>query len=147
MVREFEPADQRAVRDLVLAGLGEHWGCIDTSLNPDLDDIASSYGHGTTVVAETNGVLVGTGTVVPRESAVAELVRVSVDISVRGHGVGRQVVDALLGIARGWQMDTVILETTADWNGVIAFWLRCGFRITHEAQGHFGRDIWFERPL
>ncbi|CAA9269377.1 MAG: hypothetical protein AVDCRST_MAG93-2561, partial [uncultured Chloroflexia bacterium] len=38
-IRPFTPADQKAARDLVLDGLGEHFGWIDTSRNPDLDDI------------------------------------------------------------------------------------------------------------
>lgn len=43
-VGEFHPVDQEAVRSLILAGLGEHWGYIDEGLNPDLRDIASTYG-------------------------------------------------------------------------------------------------------
>lgn len=89
----------------------------------------------------------GTGTVVPGEGSVAELVRVSVDIAARRHGIGRLVVDSLLDIARGWNMDRVLVETTTDWIDVVAFWRRCGFRITHETQGRFGRDTWFERRL
>ena len=42
-IRRFRPADQDAVKALVVAGLGEHWGGVDATLNPDLDDIASHY--------------------------------------------------------------------------------------------------------
>lgn len=143
-MRAFEPADQRGVRDLVLAGLGEHWGDVDPKLNPDLDDIATSYGHGRTLVAELDGALVGTGTVVPRGDGVAEIVRVSVDSARRGRGIGRQIVDELVRVAQSWEVERVVLETTADWSEVVAFWLRCGFVLTHHEDGRFGRDAWFE---
>ena len=41
VVRRFAPADQDAARRLILEGLGAHFGSIDESLNPDLDDIAA----------------------------------------------------------------------------------------------------------
>src|SRR5215469_12477663 len=61
-IRPFVPGDQDAARRLILAGLGEHFGFIDPSYNPDLDDIQANYvagGH-VFVVAELDGALVGT---------------------------------------------------------------------------------------
>ena len=62
VVRPFETRDQTAARSLVLEGLGEHFGFIDESLNPDLDDIQASYpaaGH-VFLVAESEGSIDGT---------------------------------------------------------------------------------------
>src|SRR5215203_5667644 len=42
-IRPFVPADQAQAREIILAGLGEHWGFIDDTLNPDLDDILAAY--------------------------------------------------------------------------------------------------------
>ena len=42
-LRPFTAADQDAVKDLVLAGLADHWGTLDPTLNPDLNDIAGHY--------------------------------------------------------------------------------------------------------
>ncbi|MGC8781077.1 MAG: hypothetical protein ACP5UQ_09455, partial [Anaerolineae bacterium] len=43
LIRPFAPTDQPAVRRLILEGLGEHFGVIDETLNPDIDDIAAHY--------------------------------------------------------------------------------------------------------
>src|SRR5690242_17481186 len=39
VLRQFAPHDASAMRQLVLAGLGDHFGIIDETMNPDLDDI------------------------------------------------------------------------------------------------------------
>jgi len=131
----------------VLAGLAEHWGEIDESLNPDLDDIATAYADGRTVVAALGGEVIGTGTVVPRRDGVAEILRMSVRSDLRRQGVGRAIVSELLATATAWGVRTVVLETTADWADVVAFYRGCGFTITHHDDGAFGRDAWFELRL
>jgi GNAT superfamily N-acetyltransferase len=135
------------VRQLILDGLGEHWGEIDESLNTDLNDIASGHGNGRTVVAELNQELIGTGTVVPREHGASEIVRMSVAPSLRRSRVGRTIVDELIRTARSWSCTRVILETSSDWTDVVAFYLACGFEITGELDGEFGKDTWFEMQL
>jgi GNAT superfamily N-acetyltransferase len=150
-LRPIEAADRDAVRALVLAGLADRWGTdADPTLNRDLDDLTAAYPDGTTLVAVTgDGTVVGTGTIVPRAGGTAEIVRMSVVKSRRGAGIGRMIVDALVDVA----LDTVppvrrvVLETTATWHDAIRFYERCGFVITHHADGAFGRDAWFERQL
>ncbi|MCX6522123.1 MAG: GNAT family N-acetyltransferase [Actinobacteria bacterium] len=147
-VRDMRSGEAAAVRSLVLAGLAEHWGSVDPSLNPDLDDLAAAHPGSRTVVAvDVAGTIVGTGTVVPRGVDSAEVVRMSVATSLRGAGVGRLVLDALIEVARSWGVQRLVLETTADWTDTVAFYERCGFRITHHEDGEFGRDAWFERLL
>lgn len=99
VVRDFDAGDQDRVRQLILGGLGEHWGEVDESLNSDLDDIAATYASGRTVVAEQHGELIGTGTVVPGEGTTAEIVRMSVATSFRRSGVGRVLVEELIRTA------------------------------------------------
>ena len=147
-VREVRAGETAAVRALVLAGLAEHWGSVDPSLNADLDDLAAAHpGSRTLVAVDADGTIVGTGTVVPREPGAAEVVRMAVAASRRGTGVGRQVLDALIGVATASGAERLVLETTAEWSDTIAFYERCGFRITHHTDGEFGRDAWFERRL
>jgi GNAT superfamily N-acetyltransferase len=146
-VRDFTPADQATVRALVLAGLADHWGEVDASLNPDLDDIAAAYAGGCTLVAEVDGAIVGTGTVVPRDALTAEIVRMSVARAARGRGIGRLLVDRLARRAADLGATRLVLETTADWHDTVAFYRSCGFEITHYDDGRFGRDAWFERRL
>ena len=64
--RAFTPSDQAAARRLILEGLGEHFGAVDETRNPDIDDIAVNYigrGH-LFLVAEDMLGLVGTAALV-----------------------------------------------------------------------------------
>jgi GNAT superfamily N-acetyltransferase len=146
-VRDLRPDEATVVRDLVLAGLADHWGTVDRSLNRDLDDLAGAHPGGRTVVVDDGGTIVATGTVVPRGMGAAEVVRMSVDRRRRGEGLGRLVLDELVATARAWGARRVLLETTAAWTDVVAFYERCGFRVTHLAEGEFGVDAWFEKIL
>ncbi len=60
---------------------------------------------------------------------------------------GRTLVAELVRVARSWGVDRVVLETTATWTDTVAFYLACGFSITHDDDGRFGRDTWFELRL
>ena len=42
-IRPFQPENQEDAKNLILAGLGEHWGFIDLTKNPDLDNITATY--------------------------------------------------------------------------------------------------------
>lgn len=146
-VSDFQPSDQDAIRSLILLGLSEHWGHIDGTLNPDLNDIGASYGHGRTVVVRCAGLIVATGTIVPRDPSTAEILRMSVAADQRRVGLGRLVVDELLTTAQDWAMTAVVLETSAHWHEVVSFYESCGFAITHHDAGSFGQDTWFRREL
>lgn len=141
-------ADHDEVRDLILAGLRDHWGSVDASLNPDLDDMLTTYADGRTIVGKAaDGRIIATGTVVPRTPDTAEIVRMSVVADTRRTGTGRAVVEELVETAAGWGATRAILETTSAWIDVVAFYLSCGFSITHTADSPFGEDTWFERRI
>ena len=144
---DFHAADQDAVRSLILAGLGQHWGHIDESLNPDLADIGSSYGHGRTVVVRRAGEIVATGTVVPRDESTAEILRMSVAADQRRFGLGRLVVEELVRTARDWGATAVMLETSTAWHEVVSFYQSCCFTITQHEDGPFGENTWLRREL
>ncbi len=90
-IRPFEPCDQSAARQLILAGLGEHFGYLDESLNPDLDDIMADYiTQGRVfVVVMTDEELVGTGALKIKHGQVGQLVRMSVRREHRRRGIGQ----------------------------------------------------------
>lgn len=137
-----------AVRSLILDGLAEHWGEVDASLNPDLDDMLAAYRTGRTLVGrDGTGKIVATGTLRPRGDAEAEIVRMSVRRDARRFGLGRRLVDELVAIARGWGVSAVVLETTTSWVDAVAFYQRCGFEVTHVEEGAFGTDTWFRLEL
>jgi putative acetyltransferase len=127
--------------------LREHWGTIDPALNRDLDDLAASYPHGTTLVARLGDTVVGTGTLIRRDDTTAEIVRMSVAPAHRSAGLGRRLTHDLVATARGWGMSRVVLETSAAWTEVVQFYLRCGFSLTHHEDGDFGRDAWLAMNL
>jgi hypothetical protein len=51
LLRPIEPSDQAEARELILAGLEEHWGFRDASKNSDLAEICTSYAGATFLVA------------------------------------------------------------------------------------------------
>ena len=145
---DLTAATHGAVRDLILDGLAEHWGVVDESLNPDLDDMLTAYRAGRTLVArDHDGRIIGTGTLRPHRDAEAEIVRMSVRRDARRFGLGRRLVDELIAIARGWGVEAVVLETTTSWTDAVAFYTRCGFDVTHVEVGEFGSDTWFRLEL
>ena len=150
-LRPFRPGDQDAVKALILAGLEEHWGTLDLSLNPDLDDIAQTYARGVFLVACQGDRIVGTGAVLPLPPGgggrscpdTAQIVRMSVAVEMRRHGIGRRLLHELCERAHTLGVRRLILETTSTWHEVIAFYEAFGFRITHTEGG----DTYFEIAL
>lgn len=130
-LRPFRPQDQAAVRALVLAGLGDHWGWIDETINPDLDDIAGVYvaAGAAVVVAWLGDEVVGAGTLVAEGADAGRLVRMSVSRDHRGRGIGRTLVRHLLDEARARGYRRVHVETTETWADAIGLYRACGFQI------------------
>jgi GNAT superfamily N-acetyltransferase len=129
-VRSFTPADQSAARALILAGLGERFGAVDETRNPDLNDIAAHYlalGH-VFLVAEVAGALVGTAALLYEpDGATCQLMRVSVRRDQRRAGIARALVTALLAEARTRGRRRVWVETDEPWSDAIALYERLGF--------------------
>jgi ribosomal protein S18 acetylase RimI-like enzyme len=135
-IRPFAPADQAAVRTLILEGLREHWDCLDARRNPDLDNIAANYitpDH-MFLIAEIEHAMAGTGALMI-SGDVGQIVRVSVSPRFRRHGVGRALVAALLEAARTRDLARVWMETNDDWNDAIGLYRHCGFREYDRREG------------
>ncbi|NBD35098.1 MAG: GNAT family N-acetyltransferase [Chloroflexi bacterium] len=144
-IRPFERRDQAAAKTLILEGLVEHWGALDPTLNPDLDDIATTYAEGRFLTAWQGKRLVGTGAILPEAGAegTARVVRMSVARGCRRQGIGRALLDALCATARKVGYRRLVLETTATWHGVIDFYEIYGFRALGVREGnmHFEMDL------
>jgi GNAT superfamily N-acetyltransferase len=128
-IRPFAPCDQAKVRNLVNAGLGEHFGYVDASYNPDLDNIAAHYparGH-LFVIAEYDGALAGTGALVREDETTGRLVRMSVAPAYRRQGIARALVLRLLAAARERSFTRVVVETNRDWDDAVGLYRACGF--------------------
>ena len=144
-VRPFEVRDQRAARQLILNGLGGHFGFIDETLNPDLDDIQRNYIEpgGVFLVAEdSDGSIVGTGAMVREAEGIGRVVRVSVESAQRRRGTGRAIMQRLLELARQRGYHRVVLETNLDWNDAIGLYRSLGFsEHAHEDGMHMEMDL------
>ena len=128
-IRPFRPTDQSAAQQLILDGLQEHWGTLDPTLNPDLNDITASYlqaGHAFFVVEE-DGALIGTGGLLNEAPGVGRIVRVSVSPAQRRRGLGRAISEFLITNARQRGCHTLLVETTATWTAAIRLYETCGF--------------------
>jgi GNAT superfamily N-acetyltransferase len=143
VIKPFEPENQQAVKGLILAGLAEHWGTLDLTRNPDLDDIGTSYARGVFLVAWLGERVVGAGALVLHAGNVGEIVRMSVAAGLRRRGVGRLILNKLVEHANARGLHRLILETTVAWQDAVAFYQRCGFRITHYQDG----DVYFTLDL
>jgi ribosomal protein S18 acetylase RimI-like enzyme len=129
-IRLFRPEDQQAAQNVILLGLGEHFGQVDPVLNPDLNNIRKAYleaGH-TFFVADAAGRVVGTGALVRESAHVGRIVRVSVAPTHRRQGIGRAMVGHLLQHSRESGLHTLLVETNTDWYGAIRLYLAHGFQ-------------------
>ena len=141
--RPVQPEDQNAVKTLILNGLVDHWGTLDTTKNPDLNNIAESYAGAIFLVACDGDEIVATGACIPRSERQAEIVRMSVKRELRRKGLGKRMLENLLNQARRSGFEQIILETTETWTDVIAFYQQFGFKITHYQDG----DVYFSLDL
>ena len=139
----FKASYQGEAKNLILAGLIEHWGTLDPSKNPDLVYISSSYSDGLFLVAILDEEVIGTGAILPKDNITAEIIRMSVAAPMRRNGIGKMILDQLCHHARSIGWKNVILETTETWNEVIAFYKRYGFQVTHYLDGniYFALDL------
>lgn len=146
VIRTFEPADQPAARALILSGLGEHWGFIDETLNPDVDDIATHFPPSTAdfyVVEDVSGAIIGTAALIRENVNTGRVVRMSVASSARGRGIGKRLVTQLEAAARARGYQRLVCETTHDWTDAIALYTASGFT----ELGVWDDDRHFEKVL
>jgi GNAT superfamily N-acetyltransferase len=128
-IRSLEAGDQEQACWLILQGLGEHFGSIDETFTPDLEDMVHHYllaGH-LFVVACLGRDLVGTGALISHGQGISELVRISTRKDYRRRGIGRAVVSYLVDIARQRGDRLVIVKTGASWQDAIHLYQRLGF--------------------
>ncbi len=125
-IRPYRAADQQAARQLILDGLGEHFGFVDEELNPDLDHIAASYAGELFLVADQAGVLVGCGALIYEGDGIARVQRMSVRRPFRRQGIAGAILDRLIAEARLLERWRVVLET-GFWEDSVGFYTSKGF--------------------
>ena len=139
----FQSEYQAEAKNLVLAGLAEHWGTLDPTKNQDLNDISSTYANGFFLVAWQNNQIIGTGALRPMSNDTAEIVRMSVVANMRRKGIGKMILQKICERAKIDGYKRLVVETTETWNEVIEFYKQFGFQITHYLDG----DVYFVLDL
>lgn len=142
-IKPFQVENQEAVKTLILEGLVEYWGKLDSSLNPDLNDISKSYKDGVFLVACLEDEIVGTGAFVLEPNNTAQVVRMSVASHQRRKGIAKKILEHLVIEAKNRNIQNLILETNSTWTGAISFYKSFGFAFTHEEEGDFGSEAFF----
>jgi ribosomal protein S18 acetylase RimI-like enzyme len=102
------------------------------SFSEELERLPEMYGHPTgalfLAVRSADGQTVGCVGLRRLEPGVCEMKRLYVKPAARGHGVGRQLVAALLAEARKLQFDRMRLDTLATMTEAQALYESLGFR-------------------
>jgi YbgC/YbaW family acyl-CoA thioester hydrolase len=111
-----------AVRDAVFV---QEQG-IDAALEHDGQDTQAVH----VLAMNRLGLAVGTGRLLPCAEGVARIGRMAVLAPVRSAGIGRQLLDALVDVARSRRFEQVLLHAQAD---AIEFYRRAGFGLEGEA--------------
>jgi GNAT superfamily N-acetyltransferase len=144
LVRSFRPQDQVECRRVILNGLAEHFGCIDQSRNPDLDDIERSYlaAGNDFYVAECDGQIVGTAGLL-FEPQRARIVRMSVAKSHRKQGVATALLERCVAVANDRGLPEIVAFTEPHWPDAVGFYTASGF----EQFGRDDEDIHLRLPL
>jgi N-acetylglutamate synthase-like GNAT family acetyltransferase len=144
-IRPFTRQDQSTTRQLILEGLGGHFGFIDKTMNPDLDNIWQHYvvPGNTFIVAEIAGQIVGSGALVKEAAGVGRLVRMSVHSGWQRRGIGRKLVQHLIAKANEQGYKTLLVETNHDWYDAIGLYESCGFSEydRDEESRHFQQEL------
>ena len=127
----------------MLDGIAERWGTVDTSLNPDLDDIETSYDGDGVLVALDGALVVGTGVLMLRAPE-AEVVRMAVWRDYRRRGIATRLLSELICLASERGINRIVVETNAKWTEARKSYEKAGFNFTHLALGAFGDDSFYE---
>lgn len=144
-IRRFQPSDQISVRRLVLQGLGEHFGFIDETMNPDLEDIRRTYldAGGTFFVAEEGNEIIGTGCLLQESETEGRIVRMSTAASRRREGIASQIFEGIVREARRRGLRSIVIATEPEWEDAVGFYRSRGFL----PYGGDDVDIWMRLLL
>lgn len=143
IIREFYDNDEHKVKKLILQGMKEHWGWIDENANPDIENISRSCGSKNFFTAWAGQILVGTGGLIAESDTVVRIARMAVDNSFRRTGIGTQILNHLISVAKQRGFREVVLETTDNWEDAINFYKKNGFIAVQHREGniHFSMKL------
>lgn len=95
----------------------------------------------------------GGGGIYPTEGLpdnVCEMVKMYLSPEARGHGLGRQLIEASLDFARTYGYTQVYIETMPELQTAMSIYERYGFRYLQGPMGntgHYGCSVWMLKQL
>ncbi|GAA0361219.1 GNAT family N-acetyltransferase [Bacillus horti] len=136
---------QEEAKEIILEGLGERFGYIDYSLNPDLDQIVRTYSANGDcfLTVYMKGEMVGTGALIIESDQVGRIARMSVKKEFRGKGIASQMLERLINTAKQREIEELVLETNLEWVDAVRFYQKHGFKEYERdvTQIHMNRKI------
>jgi putative acetyltransferase len=130
-IREATAADGDAIRSIVGETLAEFGFPVESEgTDADLADVPNSYqsrGGVFRVIVDDRGAVVGCGGLYPVDDEAVELRKMYFRPAVRGHGMGRKLLDDLVAEARRRAFNRIELETASNLEAAIALYQRAGF--------------------
>ncbi len=131
-VRQASNSDIDAVRAMVFAVLAEYRLCGDPGgIDSDLNDIESNYintGGMFDVVVHKDGGIVGSVGISARDPSTCELRKMYLAREVRGHGLGKLLLERAIAFARRRGFVRIELETASILEQAIRMYTNAGFR-------------------
>lgn len=140
-ISAFSDEHQQAFRDLNVAWIGEHF----TMEEPDRAVLNDPRTHilapgGYIAIAELGDRVVGTCALKPgAEEGTLELVKMAVDPSVQGRGIGYLLGQHILDKAKDLGAGRVVLETNSKLQAAISLYHKLGFEPYHGGASEFSR--------
>jgi len=122
----FESADARRLIAALDAHLASRYPP-EQRFGPNLKPAQLAPGLGTFVIARADGRAIGCGAFRMLDGSRAEVKRMYVEPELRGHGVGKGILDHLEAAAMSVGARTLVLETGVDQVEAIGLYLRAGF--------------------
>ena len=142
-ISHFDASHQQAAAALINAGLGDRFGFVDPSMNPDLYDIGASFAAGVFLVALDGETVVATGALMPMDEATGQIARMHTKAGYRRRGIASAILAALEEHAVDLAIERLILETNVDWADAIGFYARHGYQTTvvRDGEQHFEKHL------
>lgn len=123
----FESADARRLVAALDAELGALYPP-ENRFGPRFTAHHAAEGRGAFLVARLDGEAAGCGAITLLDADTAEVKRMYAAPEARGRGVGRAILERLEGLARGFGVSRLVLETGIHQAEAIALYERAGYR-------------------
>ncbi|WP_127579846.1 GNAT family N-acetyltransferase [Paenibacillus koleovorans] len=130
VIQSVDATNQSEAKEMILQGLKKHFGFLDRTLNPDLDDIVHAYlekGQ-TFLVGLLAGEVVCSGALIQVDAQLGRIVRMSVKQEHRRKGYASRMIEALEAVARDRGFGTITLKTLHHWEDAVGFYTARGYR-------------------